>query len=107
MAHDFGYPDTINKKQSGISSPLRCFTPQDTDPDEPCYFPKKEKVPAKKESNKRPRVKSIGEKNFKSEKRLPGFAEDITKTEIQKDAYWRNKKTLNPKPKAKVFKKKK
>ena len=103
-----GYPDTINKKQSGLSSPLKCFGGyQHTDPDGPCYSPKTEKAPAKKKSNKRPRVKSIGEKNFESENRLPGFAEDITKTQIQKDAKARNKKTLNPKPKAKVLKKKK
>ena len=36
-----------------------------------------------------------------------GFAEDTSKTNIQKDAERRNKETLNPKPKAEVLKRKK
>tara|TARA_R100001440_G_scaffold39688_1_gene59200 strand:+ start:1530 stop:2159 length:630 start_codon:yes stop_codon:yes gene_type:complete len=46
---------------------------------------------------KRPQVKTIGEKNFDDEKRLPGFAEDITKTNIQKDAQQRDFKSVQRK----------
>jgi len=54
----------------------------------------------------RPYALTLGDMNFYSENRLPGFAEDTSKTNIQKDAERRNKKTLNPKPKAEVFLKK-
>lgn len=55
----------------------------------------------------RPYVLGLGELNFRSENRLPGFfGEDTSKTNIQHDAERRNKKTLNPKPKAEVFIKK-
>ena len=105
-----GYPDTKNKKQTELPSPLACWSFQSEDSSKPCYSPpeKKSKDDSKKEVKKSRRyVETLGDQNFRSERRLPGFAEDTSKTNIQKDAERRNKETLNPKPKAEVLKRKK
>ena len=46
------------------------------------------------QTKNRPKAKTIGEMNFEDEKRLPGFAEDTTKTNIQKDAEQRDFKSV-------------
>lgn len=48
----------------------------------------------KDKNNGRPKVKTLGEKEFISENRMGGFAEDTTKTNIQKDAAQRTTKSI-------------